>query len=169
MKTITITDNGIKTTSELLKDIGCLYFSYLSDEELDKQFPPVKTERKFLWTQEADEEQNNKSANDLKQEEQITLRERLIFEKMWFEEKGTHLDVDNITLCAGSRYAGGDVPRVRWGGDELVVGWADPGDRDGFLRARAVVSLNSSVPLSLENRIKSLEDDMSKIKKFLII
>jgi hypothetical protein len=37
-----ITDTGEQITSELLKSIGCPYWSYLSDAELDAQFPPPK-------------------------------------------------------------------------------------------------------------------------------
>lgn len=136
----TIIDDGTKSTSELLKDIGCPYYSYLSDAELDEQFPKVKTNRKFTWVQEADEELKNLSAEDLKKTgiQCITLRERLIMEKMWFDKMGTHLDIDNWTLCAGSRYADGDVPFVRWYGDELYVYGDGPRDAYGGLRARAV-------------------------------
>lgn len=93
---------------------------------------------------EADEELKSRSANDLKKEgiPGITLEERLLYELKFFEETGKHLDVQNITLCAGSRSPDGSVPSVHWGGDEahVHVDWYDPVSRRGLLRSRAVVS-----------------------------
>ena len=44
--TVTIIDDGKLKTSELLYECRELFpvYCYLSDEELDKQFPPVKSE-----------------------------------------------------------------------------------------------------------------------------
>lgn len=44
----------------------------------------------------------------------ITLLERLVFGLKHFTETGKHLDVKGITLCTGSRNAGGDVPGACW-------------------------------------------------------
>lgn len=91
---------------------------------------------------EADEELKNLSANQLwdKGVQAITLEERLQLELDYFLETGQHLDIQNVTLCAGSRGAGGGVPGVFWGGVGLrVSGWS-PDGRDGSLRARAVIS-----------------------------
>jgi len=93
---------------------------------------------------EADEEHKNKSANYLKSANisGITLLERLLFEFKYFRETGKHLDVQNWTLCSGSRYTGGGVPRVDWGPGSrgLWVYWYDPGFAFDFLRSREVVS-----------------------------
>jgi len=53
-----------------------------------------------------------------------------------------HLDVKNITLCAGSRFSDGSVPLVRWHPDLLsvYVDWCSSGYACSFLRARKVVS-----------------------------
>lgn len=143
-----LTDGPGLKTSELLQkckdkfDVYCFY----SAAKLDEGFlqPIAKTTRKFKKTVEADPELAGMSAQDLMEKgiNGITLRERLIMELQYFEETGQHLDVDNVTLCSGSRDSGGGVPRVRWGrgGRELCVGWCGVGCRDPRLRARAAVS-----------------------------
>ena len=92
---------------------------------------------------EADKELKNLSANELKDREVagITFEERLVFELKFYLESGKceHLDVDNITLCSGSRYDGGSVPRVSWSGGEMRVDWCNPDNCHGVLRARAAV------------------------------
>jgi len=91
---------------------------------------------------EADEELKNMSANDLtgKNISGITLLERLIYELKFFDETSKHLDVNNITLCVGSRNSGGRVPCVSWYDGRLEVDWCRPQDADSSFRARAVVS-----------------------------
>jgi len=100
-----------------------------------------------IWVrdrQEADEELKNKSVNDLKEEgiKGETLTERLIHGLFYWRKYKKHLDVKNITLCTGSRYGHGDVPRVSWhsycGG--VDVGWCSPSHARGPLRARVAVS-----------------------------
>jgi hypothetical protein len=99
---------------------------------------------RFKKTIEADPELANKSANDLTEEkiEGITLLERLLLELGYFLATGEHLDVENITLCSGSRDSDGGVPGVdgHAGPRKLCIGWCPPQHRDGNLRARAVVS-----------------------------
>jgi len=68
-----------------------------------------------------------------------TLFERIIHELKFFQETGKHLDIDNITLCAGSRERDGHVPHVAWRGDAFDVFWCRPGFARGFLRARQVI------------------------------
>jgi hypothetical protein len=173
MNTIVITDDGTKKTSELIANLKALFhvWSYFSDSDLDRDFPPVKTSRSFKNVQEADEELKNKSAEDLQRQgiECITLRERLIMELLYFKETGKHLDVDNITLCAGSRAQRGGVPGVRWDGDdgELSVFWYYPQFASGRLRARAAVSLVTPplIPSDLETRVKRLEDAVFRVAK----
>lgn len=72
---------------------------------------------------EADEELKKLSVDDIRQKclATLTLKERLIYELKYFKETGKHLDIDNWTLCAGSRYDDGCVPRVRWYDDWMYV------------------------------------------------
>jgi len=115
---------------------------------LDKAIPTNDRDTKngayAFWVRnrvEADKELKNLSANDLarKQIKGITVLERLIYELKYFKETGKHLDVENVTLCAGSRYTDGGVPCVDWRGVRLSVGWYYPDDCGGCLRARAAV------------------------------
>jgi len=94
---------------------------------------------------EADEELKNKSANMLKEEEilGITLEERFLYELKYFKETGAHLDIKNVTLCSGSRYSDGDVPRVLWYVYGLEVSRYYPDYRNGGLRTRAAVILET--------------------------
>lgn len=100
-----------------------------------------------IWVRErveADEELKNLSANQLEKKKVsgITLLERLLYELKYFAETGKHLDVENFTLCAGSRCSDGNVPRVGWrsGRREVGVSWCGPDRARDGLRARAVVS-----------------------------
>lgn len=99
---------------------------------------------RFKKTIEADPELAGKSAEDLAVEkiQGITLLERLLLELGYFLATGEHLDIENVTLCNGARYSGGDVPFVNWdaGRRKLYVDWCRPQDRSPFLRSRAVVS-----------------------------
>lgn len=99
---------------------------------------------KFLKTIEADPELKSKSANVLAKEDVkgITLLERLLLELGYFLATGNHLDIENVTLCSGSRYSVGSVPYVGWdtGNRRLGVGWDRASSSDPDLRARAVVS-----------------------------
>ncbi len=145
---ITIIDDGKKKTSKILDECCALFkvWSYWDNEELDKNFPPPKkpTKRQFAYTQEPDEEYKDMSANDLEKAgvQGITLRERLLFELLYWKKEGKHLDIKNITLCSGSRSSVGGVPSVRWfpDYDRLCVNWAGLGRAVGPLRSRAVVS-----------------------------
>ena len=67
---------------------------------------------------EADEENKNRSANDLVKAKfsGITLTERLVYELKFHDETAKHLDISTWTLCSGSRYSDGDVPNVCWNG-----------------------------------------------------
>jgi len=93
---------------------------------------------------EADEEFADVSANQLKERgvKGITLLERLLLELMYFTQTGKHLDLENVTLCAGSRGSYGSVPSVDWdsGDDGLRVHWYSPGDSHDGLLTREVVS-----------------------------
>jgi hypothetical protein len=99
---------------------------------------------KFLKTIEANPELKDKSADVLAKEgvKGITLLERLLLELGYFLATGNHLDLENVTLCSGSRYSDGHVPHVRWdtGHRGLSVYWCGPSRSCLSLRARAVVS-----------------------------
>lgn len=118
-----------------------------SSEDLDKIVNSERTAENgayAVWTRdqvEADEELKNLSANGLKERNipGITLEERLLYELKYFREASKHLDVRNITLCAGSRYSDGLVPLVFWFSDLLKVGWYHPDNYDGLLRSRRAV------------------------------
>jgi hypothetical protein len=81
---------------------------------------------------------------DFFQEEGLTtetLIERLLHGLDFFYEKEEHLDQKTGTIGAGSRYAGGRVPRVGWGGGRVCVCRVSPDDHDGDGRVRRVVSV----------------------------
>jgi len=98
---------------------------------------------RFRQNGEADTELADKAADDLMKERVagITLPERLLLELGYFLATNRHLDVENGTLCSGSRDSDGDVPSVDWSPDcrEVCVGWYGPYDRYDSLCARAVV------------------------------
>ena len=125
---------------------------YLYTDDLDKGVPtndrdPAKDgdyRVKFLKTVEADPELKDKSADDLKKEgvKGITLLERLLLELGYFLATGNHLDIENVTLCSGSRGSDGGVPGVYWDTDDrkVYVSWSSTSNSRVDLRARAVVS-----------------------------
>jgi len=93
---------------------------------------------------EADKELKNISAIELERRNipGITFLEREVMEGDHFERTDGHLDINNWTLCSGSRFADGRVPSVDWGsgGGGLSVDWYDSVDADDVLRARQAVS-----------------------------
>jgi hypothetical protein len=46
--------------------------------------------------------------------EGVTLQERLLHDFKYWDESGYHLDIECMTLCAGSRFANGLVPFVNY-------------------------------------------------------
>ena len=96
----------------------------------------------FRRTIEADEENRNLSADDIKKKgvEGITLLERLLLELGYFASTGQHLDVESVTLCAGSLHKSGDTPRVcyRSGSLRIYVCWCGSRDQCDHLRPRSV-------------------------------
>jgi hypothetical protein len=97
----------------------------------------------FKRNAEADEENKNLSANQLKEQNHkgITLLERLLLEFGYFLATGKHLDESNWTLCAGSRCSDGGVPHVYWdsGIREVDVSWFFPGFAVADVRSRSAV------------------------------
>ncbi len=102
----------------------------------------AKTTQAFWFRDrpEADEETKNLSANQ-QTEPSITLIARCLLELKYFTEtNGKHLDIDNVTLCAGSRCADGGVPSALWYGDDSFdVDWFSVDYRFDELRSRVAV------------------------------
>lgn len=172
-----ITDPSDKKTSEIIADMKKMFcvYSYYDTDKLDRDFPAPKKEttRYFNKTVEADEGLKNKSANNLKDIPCITLRERLIMEIEYFKETGAYLDVQNITLCAGSRDSGGGVPNVDWDADYRLVriGWYGTGGSSDLVRARAIVNPSTltleSSDTTLENAIKICKENGMVVYKVM--
>lgn len=160
MKTITITDNGTEKTSKLLAMCRKEFevYSYLSNDQLDTQFPPPKlsTSRTFNDTQEPDEDLQNMSYDDVKKKniEFMTIRERIIFELEYYKRTGEHPDEKNITLTSSLDEDGG-VLRSCWIDYRFCVLAYDQHSAYPFIRARRVV-----LPVSLE----SVPFDPSELK-----
>jgi len=93
---------------------------------------------------EADEDLKNLSANKIAEQQinTLTLKERLLLGRFIYWKERKHLDVNNVTLCAGSRYSDGYVPYVGWCEycGRLRVGWYGPGFAVIILRSRQAVS-----------------------------
>ena len=124
--------------------------SKYTDKNLDEIIKSDRTSQSghyIIWVRdrvEADEENKNLSADDLKKRNstEITLEERMLYELKFFKETGGHLDKANWTLCMGSCVSVGYVPFIGWGADGhgVCVNWYFPDRHDGFLRSRSVVS-----------------------------
>ncbi|PCI30239.1 hypothetical protein COB55_00460 [Candidatus Wolfebacteria bacterium] len=105
----------------------------------------VSKESYAIWVRdcvEADEGLKNLSAGDLLKRgiKGITLLERMLLELKYFRETGKHLDIENITLCSGSRFPDDRVPGASWRDGGFGVCWFCSADRFSRLRSRAVVS-----------------------------
>ncbi len=138
-----ITNNHVYRTCQ--KQFICLSYADNLDEAVPTNERDPKNGLYAIWvrdTVEADKVHKNKSADMIKQANLTTetLLERMIHELVFFSETGKHLDVKNATLCSGSHYSGGDVPRARWYDDLFRVGWDVTDYRDDDLRSREVVS-----------------------------
>ena len=97
--------------------------------------------KRFRPRVEADEENKNLSANALAERggENITLLERFLLELWYHWKTGQHLDIQCITLCAGSRDHSGYVPGTYWSDDKFQVWHYGPGYCYDCLRARSAV------------------------------
>ncbi len=140
------------TPNRIFEAMGKLFPSWRYTDDLDASLDPERAKRKASRAYaircrgriEADEELKNRSADDLDRDgvNTMTLEERLLYEIIYFRETGRHLDQECITICSGSRFRYGRVPRVSWypRAGEAYVRWCNPGDRGDAIRARAVVS-----------------------------
>ena len=135
---------------QVLRDLDVNVHLYIDDLDrcvLTNDRDPAKNGSywvKFLKTVEADPELKDKSANTLAEEKikGITLLERLLLELGYFLATGNHLDIENVTLCSGSRRSNGRVPGMGWriGGRRVCIFWYCPSLSYPYLRARAVIS-----------------------------
>ena len=123
-----------KWTDKSLDDILDLSFGR------DGQTYPYIVRVRANW--EADEDMANISANRIAETgiNTICLTERLLIGDFLYWKQKKHLDIQNITLCAGSRFGDGYVPRARWDYDGFRVYWHSPGDAVDDLRSRQTVS-----------------------------
>ncbi len=131
------------------------WYPNIIDEALNSKFE-VRTTADgpyVVWLRdrvEADEEHKKCSTDDLIElgVNCITEPERIALEG-WFEERtnGSHLDIKNVTLSAGSRWSDGFVPNAYWyTGDGFCVSRCSVDRRLDFLRTREVVSLPTCPP-----------------------
>ena len=127
-----------------VKDFPCWRYADDLDKAISHNDRSSSNSAYAIWIRnrvEADEELKNLSADQLKEQgiPGITLLEHLLYELKYWDETRKHLDVQNWTLCAGSRGSDGTVPRVDWRDSKLRVGWCDSDSRFDGLRARAAV------------------------------
>ncbi len=98
-----------------------------------------------IWvrdTVEADEVHKNKSAKMIVEEglKTETVLERMIHELKYFLESGKHLDINNVTLCSGSRSSDGGVPGIGWVDGGFRVDWYRTDDRNVSICSRGVIA-----------------------------
>ena len=155
---------------EQLKELGVK--SYLNLDYYKELYPRVDT----LYDVEDGTKMLGKSPNEcVKEFEKQGRRALNIFEGLALLRHNPEVLEHHIDL-AGSRYVefGGGVPYLclLGGVRSLGDGWADGGD-PCYGSASACVEgsseLGSLDSLNLESRVKSLEADMEKIRKFLVI
>jgi|GEM_PF-510412 hypothetical protein len=109
-----------------------------NDLRRNDRWPDVSYAVRNCDCAEADEKYKNLSANALAELGIIgnTCLERLIHGYRYFIKTGKHLDVENITLCSGSRCSDGYVPCVSFLDGKVGVDGCDPSDSYDLLRAR---------------------------------
>ena len=136
-------------TTQRLYDICCEHFNCWKYTEcsLDKMVVMNSRDPRkgsyVAWIRnrvEADEELSNLSAVKLEQMKipGITLLEREVMEYDCFHRTNSHLDINNMTICSGSRYLCGDVPRVRWDGKRFFIHWFFANRINPIMRTRQI-------------------------------
>lgn len=142
---IEITDRSDVQTSELIKQLRDRFPVEISGEDLpqlDKSLPPPRqtTTRKFYLNESSDKELAMQSTNEILASPLTVmgLRERLEFERVWFDRFRTHPDYKRTaTLCAGSPISPhNNVAMVFWKNKKLNINWCCPNSKDKYLRAR---------------------------------
>jgi len=107
------------TMNALKKHFKCYQYDDDLDEAIVENDRDPRNGSYALWVRdvrEADEENANLSVNDLKVTGHLdmTVLEHMLLEADYFFEHGVHLDLQNVTLCAGSRGRDGGVPGGDW-------------------------------------------------------
>ena len=69
-----------------------------------------------------------------------TLLERILHELVYFSETGKHMDMDNRTLCCGSRDSSNNVPNACWHNDNFHMDWNNINNGHCSLRSREIFS-----------------------------
>lgn len=162
MKTILIKDDNTIKTSELLQKIRdkMSVYSYLSDEELDKQVPPPKetTKRYFLEQQYPDTETLGMSYNDFtaKNLPVITIREYMILFLAYYEKTGKLLDKKGWTRTS-TLDAGGDVVCGHSYDDRFGLSWDDRDESGSGGGPRSAMLPSTPTSLSLEQHIEAVK------------
>ncbi len=143
-------NHGLKAMLKAMLKAAIKWWIFAGGDDLDNVFTendraPTKAYAiRCRERVEADEELVNLSANELKGSgfKCMTLLERIVYGLKYYSETGKHLDVVNVTLCAGSRSSDGEVPRVNFipGNDRVHVFGCQPDYSFHRLRARQVVS-----------------------------
>jgi len=143
--TIEITDRPDVQTSQLINSLRERFIVEIAGEDLfrlDESLPPPKqlTIRKFYLNESSDRKLAMRSTNEIlaAQLPVMDFRERLEFERVWFERFKTHPDYKRTaTLCAGSPIPPhNNVAMVFWKNHRLNVNWCCPNSKDEYLRAR---------------------------------
>lgn len=155
-----IVNNPKVKTSELMQQLRDKFpvFSYWNDEELDKEFPAPKEETTRYFKKQVEPDILGKSANDMKDMQICTFRERLIMELEYFNETGEHLDIKGWTMTS-SHTSDGLVASAHWDDSWFSAFWFYADCRNDDAGGRSVVSLEPSPLLpSLESAIKIVKE-----------
>ena len=183
-KTITITDTATLTTSEMMRHLKETFevYSYWDYKELDKEFPKPENPTTRTFPLEAESSaMKGSSWNEMEpiRESMMTLREYILYFEAYHKETGKHPDAEGWTIFK-DRLSDGYVARGYWYPARRGVrfGWSRPVDRDSCDGARCAVAISlppcdslapSATDETLEASVASLESDMEKIKKTLIL
>lgn len=123
-----------------------LFSCHSNRDNLNKNFPNERARKTkihfFQANVEADEVWKNHSVIHLGKTDVkrlITLTQRILMEIVYFKVTDSHLDINNLTLCAGSRDYEGEVPCAYWADGKFNLGWCGLGSAGSNLRARAAV------------------------------
>ncbi len=137
-------NHPLQGTMDALKEhFPCWQYTNNLDESIVRNDRDPQNGSYAVWVKdvrEADDENANKSANDLSKEnrQSITVLERMLLEADYFFEHGEHMDQQNLTLCAGSRDYGGDVPGACWNVGKFKFFWCYPTFRYPIFRSRSM-------------------------------
>ncbi|SRR5258708_29067939 len=148
--TLEIQNRSDIQTSQLIQKLREKFpveISGIKDGELDTYFPAPQTTttRRFPTHAEAGDELQWLSTNELitsnLQNETMTFRERLEFERMWFEKTNSHPDrKKTATLCSGSPTPPyNHTLYVCWKDRRLLIQLVCGNSKEKYLRARKVV------------------------------